>query len=73
MQTFTEGKGGLRGWNDGYDSFELLGGAGAKNTGSGAGGSHHVPTSMDSRIYRDLTQGNHGGSGFVMLRVLLDY
>ena len=73
MQTFTEGKGGIRGWNDGYNSFELLGGAGAKNTGSGAGGSHHVPTTMDSRIYRDLTQGNHGGSGFVMLRVLLDY
>lgn len=70
QKLYYNGKGGSQGLNKGFDADKLLGGAGAKNTGSGAGGS----TNLTSGTYGHIpnTQGNNGGSGFVLLRIHLD-
>ena len=70
QKLYYNGKGGSQGLNKGFDADKLLGGAGAKNTGGGAGGS----TNLTSGTYGHIpnTQGNNGGSGFVILRIHLD-
>lgn len=67
---YYNGHGGIRGINNGYDADNLLGGAGGQNTGGGAGGSTNLTTGTYGLI--ENTQGNHGGSGFVLVRVHLD-
>lgn len=70
QKIYRNGKGGTRGINDGWDADKLLGGSGGKNTGGGAGGSTSVSATTTGHIPQ--TQGNHGGSGFVLVRIHLD-
>lgn len=69
-EIYWNGLGGKYGMNLGFDANKLLGGAGAVNTGSGAGGSMAVDSSDNG--FQQLVQGPNGGSGFVMIRVHLD-
>lgn len=69
-EKYWEGKGGIRGLHDGFDSIKLVGGDGAVNTGSGAGGSSRLLNS--DNVFIPITQGPNGGSGFVLIRVHLD-
>jgi len=69
-ETYWEGYGGKYGINLGWDSNKLVGGAGAVNTGSGAGGSSRLLNTDNA--FLPITQGPNGGSGFVMVRVHLD-
>lgn len=72
-EIYWNGKGGLSGYNPGYDSAYLKGGAGGQNTGSGAGGScGTVVSDVGAHIHRTLTQGPNGGSGFVLIRVRMN-
>ena len=71
LQTYFNGLGGEYGWNDGFDALNLKGGAGAKNTGGGAGGCMALPSTAHGHV-STLTQGENGGSGFLLIRVLLD-
>lgn len=71
LETYFNGLGGVDGWNDGFDSSRLRGGSGAKNTGGGAGGSMAIG-SLAHGHDATLTQGENGGSGFLLIRVLLD-
>lgn len=68
--TFWNGKGGLSGYNQGYDAAYMKGGAGGQNTGSGAGGSQSVTSAVHAQ--RILTKGPNGGSGFVLIRVKMN-
>ena len=68
---YWNGKGGEAGYNPGYDASYLKGGAGGQNTGSGAGGSTALDSSVGSHIHRTLAQGPNGGSGFVLIRVAM--
>jgi len=70
QKIYRNGKGGTRGINDGWAADKLLGGSGGKNTGGGAGGSTQVNASTTGHIPNE--QGNHGGSGFVLIRIHLD-
>ena len=70
-EIFWNGKGGVAGYNPGYDSSYLKGGAGGQNTGSGAGGSTAIDLAVGSHIHRTLGQGPNGGSGFVLIRVAM--
>ncbi len=67
---YRNGKGGKYGISNGHDGGKLKGGAGAKNTGSGAGGSMFLAATNSA--YQELLQGNNGGSGFVLIRIHLD-
>lgn len=72
-EIYWNGKGGLSGYNPGYDAAFLKGGAGGQNTGSGAGGScGTVASDVGNHIHRTLTQGPNGGSGFVLIRVRMN-
>lgn len=72
-EIYWNGKGGLSGYNPGYDSAFLKGGAGGQNTGSGAGGScGTVASDVGNHIHRTITQGPNGGSGFVLIRVRMN-
>lgn len=68
---FWNGKGGLSGYNPGYDASYMKGGAGGQNTGSGAGGSTAIDLAVGTHIHRTLSQGPNGGSGFVLIRVAM--
>lgn len=70
QKIYYNGKGGKQGITLGFDADKLLGGAGGKNTGGGAGGSHNVSNVVTG--YQPNTQGNNGGSGFVLIRIHLD-
>jgi hypothetical protein len=69
IDIFWNGKGGVSGYNPGYDASYLKGGAGGQNTGSGAGGSNAIFNDVPAHIHRILSQGPNGGSGFVLIRV----
>jgi len=71
-QLFWDGNGGKYGINDGHDAKELLGGHGGKNTGGGAGGTMYLDNSVKAEAQRDITLGNNGGSGVVLIRIHLD-
>ena len=68
-QIYWNGLGGKQGYNNGYDSAYLVGGAGGQNTGSGAGGCIAVDQSVGTHIHRPIEFGPNGGSGFVLVRV----
>lgn len=72
-EIYWNGKGGLSGFNPGYDAAFLKGGAGGQNTGSGAGGScGTIASNVGNHIHRTITQGPNGGSGFVLIRVRMN-
>lgn len=71
-QLFWNGSGGKYGINEGHDAKELLGGHGGKNTGGGAGGTMYLDNSVKQEAQRDITLGNNGGSGIVVIRIHLD-
>lgn len=71
-QIFWNGSGGKYGVHLGHNANELLGGHGGKNTGGGAGGTMYLDNSSDPDAQRDITLGNNGGSGMVLIRIHLD-